>query len=875
MQCPRCAAPTREGVRFCEDCGSPLSLACPSCGAEVVAGKRFCGACGAALPAHSHHRSMSSQAAAPNQPAEGIAAPHSVVEAERGREKLQARGASTGATAPAAPAAERRQLTVMFCDLVGSTALAERLDPEELREVVRAYQEVCAEVVGRFEGHVAQYLGDGLLVYFGHPLAHEDDAQRAVRAGLEIVEEIRGLNERLRRDFGVNLSIRLGIHTGLVVVGEVAGGAKHGQLALGETPNVAARLRALAESDAVVISEATHRLIHGFFTCQLLGSQILKGISRPLEVYRVLAESGARGRLELAGTGGLTPLVGRDQELGCLLDRWEQVKEGLGQVVLLTGEAGIGKSRLIQELKERLTGEPCFRWECRCSPFYQNSALYPLIDLFQRALQFAREDPPEEKLAKLEGTVGRYGLPAEEMVPLFASMLSLPLSESYPLLTLSPQRQKEKTLEAVLELLLRLADEQPVLLIMEDLHWVDPSTLELLGLLVDQAATARIFILLTCRPEFRQSWGFRAHLTQLTLTRLPRTQAEAMVERVAGGRALAAEVRRQVAAKTDGVPLFVEELTKTVLESGLLREREGSYELTGPLPPLAIPATLQDSLMARLDRLATVKEVAQLGAVLGRAFSYELLRTASQLDEATLQHGLAQLVEAELLYQRGVLPQATFIFKHALIQEVAYQSLLKSRRQQFHHRIAEVLAERLPETAGTQPELLAHHYTEAGLVAQAIPYWQQAGQRAAERSANIEAISHLTKGLELLKTLPDTPERAEQELELQIALGPALSAAKGYAAAEVERAYARGRELCQQVGETPRLFPALAGLWFFYHVRADFRTALEQAEYLLTLAGQEQDPGLRLQAHLALGMDFFHIGELASFSAPLQRGGVA
>ena len=579
--------------------------------------------------------------------------------------------------ARATPEAERRQLTVLFCDLVDSTVLASQLDPEDLREVVRAYQDTCAKVIARFEGHIAQYLGDGLLVYFGYPLAHEDDAQRAVRAGLGIVEALGQLNTRLAQERGVQLAVRLGIHTGLVVVGEVGGGTRQEQLALGETPNLAARLQGIAAPNTLVISAATFQLLGGFFACQPLGTPLLKGLAQPLAVYRVLYESMARSRLEAAGSTGLTPLVGREQEIGLLRERWAQVKDGVGQVVLLSGEAGIGKSRLVQVLKEQVATEPqAWLTPCQCSPYYQNTALYPLIDLLERvALRFEREESPQQKLSKLEGFLVQYGLPLAEAVPLFAALLSLPLPADYAPLTLSPEQQKQQTLHALLTILLRIAAQQPVLFVMEDLHWVDPSTLELLSLLVDQGPTARILALFTFRPDFSPPWTGRSHLTQVTLHRLPRRQAAEMIRQVAHGKALPPEVVEQIVAKTDGVPLFVEELTKMVLESGLLQEREERYELTGPLPPLAIPATLHDSLMARLDRLATVKGLAQLGATLGREFSYELLQAVSPWDEETLQRGLHQLVEAEFLYQRGLPPQATYLFKHALIQDAAYQSL--------------------------------------------------------------------------------------------------------------------------------------------------------------------------------------------------------
>ena len=775
---------------------------------------------------------------------------------------------------PHVPDAERRQLTVLFCDLVGSTVLASQLDPEEWREVVRAYQGTCAKVIARFEGHIAQYLGDGLLVYFGYPQAHEDDAQRAVRAGLRMIEAMGQLNARLSQECGVHLAVRLGIHTGLVVVGEMGGGTHHEQLALGETPNVAARLQGLAAPNTLVISAASLPLLGGFFACQSLGTPLLKGVAQPLEVYQVLSESTARSRLEMASSTGLTPLIGREQEVALLRERWAQVKDGMGQVVLLSGEAGIGKSRLVQVLQEHVATDPqAWLTPCQGSPYYQNTALYPLIDLLERVvLRFEREESPQQKLRKLEGFLVQYGLPLAEAVPLLATLLSLPLPADYATLILSPQQQKQQTLHTLLTVMLHISAQQPVLFVMEDLHWVDPTTREFLSLLVDQGPTARILALWTFRPDFSPPWTGRSHVTQVTLPRLPRRQTAELTGRVAHGKALPPEVLEQVAAKTDGVPLFVEELTKMVLESGLLQEREEGYELTGPLPPLAIPTTLHDSLMARLDRLAAVKGLAQLGATLGREFTYDLLQAVSPWDEGTLHQGLHQLVAAEFLYQQGLPPQATYRFKHALIQEAAYQSLLRSTRQQHHQRIAQVLEVRFPEVSKTQPELLAHHYTEAGVLAQAVPYWQLAGQHAIERSANMEAISHLTKGLELLTTLPDTAERTHQELTLHTALGGPLMTTKGFAAPDVERVYARARALCRQVGETPELFPVLWGLWLFYEVRGSIQTSRELADQLLALAQRQQDPAPLLQAHRAMGQTLFLQGELARARAYLEQG---
>jgi len=504
--------------------------------------------------------------------------------------------------------------------------------------------------------------------------------------------------------------------------------------------------------------------------------------------------------------------------------------------VVLSGEAGIGKSRLVQMVKDEIIGATALRIEYRCSPYHQHSALYPVIAHLERALAWRQDDTPDDRLRKLEEALRPYPLPLAEVVSLLATLLSLPLPEDrYPPLTLTPQRQKQKTLEALLSWLLALTEQQPLLFIVEDLHWIDPSTLEFLTLLVEQGPTAQLLTLLTCRPEFQPPWGLPTHLTPMALQRLPQSQVEVLIARVTGGKALPPAVLQHVVTKTDGVSLFVEELTKTVLESGLLRETQYCYELTGPLPPLAIPATLHDSLLARLDRLAAVKAVAQLGAVLGRTFTYEVLQAVTSLDEASMQQALARLVDAELLYQRGVPPQAAYLFKHALIQEVAYQSLLKSTRQQYHQRIAQVLETQFPASVETQPELIAQHYTAAGCAEQAIDYWQRAGQQASDRSANVEAISHFTAGIELLMTLPETPRRTQQALSLYIALGAALQIAKGQGAPEVGHVYTQARALCQPLGETSELVPVLFGLWRYYVVRPQYQTAREIGETLAAL----------------------------------------
>jgi class 3 adenylate cyclase/predicted ATPase len=764
----------------------------------------------------------------------------------------------------------------MFCDLVGSTALSEQLDPEELRAVVRNYQATCAEIIARYEGHIAQYLGDGLLVYFGYPAAHEDDAARAVRAGLEIVAALQSRARQQAVDVSLphgrgsdfhSLQARLGIHTGQVVVGEMGSGSKREQLALGDTPNIAARLQGLAEPDTVVLSPATQRLIAGLFTCEDFGTHTLKGVSTPIQVYRVAGESGARDRFEVEASVGLTPLTGRDEELALLWRHWEQTKEGEGRVVLLSGEPGIGKSRLLREFCDRVVREGASPIEFHCSPYHQNSAFYPVVTCLQRALQFTQEDSPEERLRKLEEEV-RHAMPLQpDTIPLLASLLSLPHPSGALPLNLSAQRQKQKTQEALVAWLLKETEHEAVFCSWEDLHWADPSTLEFLHLLIEQAPTSRLYMLLTFRPEFTAPWGARSHLSHLALSRLGRNQVARMVENVTGGQRLPEEIVRQIIAKTDGVPLFVEELTKSVIES------IGSVKSPKRTPlQFAIPTTLHDSLMARLDRLGPAKELAQLGAVIGREFSYELIHAVSPLEEEALQKALSRVVEAELIYQQELLPQARYIFKHALVQDAAYQSLLKSTRQQHHQRIAQVLEDRFAEIKENQPELLAHHYTEGGLIAQAIPYWQQAGQKAAQRSANAEALSHLNKGLELLRILPNTPERAQQELTIQVALGVPLMATKGWSAPEVERAYVRARDLCEQLGETRQLFSVLRGLWECYDAQGNLVVARELGEQLLALATNTADPALLLVAHDVLADNLYWVGEFVASLTHAEQG---
>ncbi|MFQ6024305.1 MAG: adenylate/guanylate cyclase domain-containing protein [Acidiferrobacterales bacterium] len=742
--------------------------------------------------------------------------------------------------------AERRQLTVMFCDLVGSTVLSERFDPEDLREIVGAFQVACAEVIGRYEGYIARYMGDGLLVYFGYPQAHEDDTERAVRAGLEIVQAVGAV--RPRDD--VVLQVRVGVATGGVVVGDVVGeGASQERAVLGETPNLAARLQGLAEPDSVLISAASQRLVEGLFECDDLGPQHLKGVSEEVRIFRVCGESGAPSRFEVSARRGLTPLVGREEEVGLLMKRWQQTVDGEGQVVLLYGEAGLGKSRISRGLRDRLEGVAHNRILYYSSPYHKNSALHPAINQLERALRFDKSDDAERKLEKLEATLAGLSVSVGEPASLLGSMLSLPVEGRYPRIEGSPQLLRRKTLEALVQVIEAMAVQAPVLMLVEDAHWIDRSTLEMLELLIERLDTTRVLLLITHRPGFEPLGGGHANVTALRLSRLSRKESALMVARVARDRTLPDEMVTQIVDRTDGVPLFVEELTKVVLESGLLKERGDGYTLTGPLKPVAIPASVQDSLMARLDRLGPVKEVAQLAAVLGRTFNRGLLATVSPLGEAELDDALSRLVEAELIYRRSVAPEISFEFKHALVQDTAYQSLLKKTRQRHHARIARVLEEEFPETAESEPELLARHYTEAGLAEPAIDHWHGAGRRAMQRSANIEAEEHLRKGLQVLDSLPETPERRQREIALLNTLGVCLMPTRGFGDPEVAGAFSRAATISDEEGDARGLFVALRGMGQYQMISGDLHTAREQAGRILNLAENLDDPGILIEAH--------------------------
>lgn len=762
---------------------------------------------------------------------------------------------------------ERRQLTVLFCDLVGSTALSERLDPEELRALLHQYRSVCGEVIKRYEGFVARYIGDGILIYFGWPTAHEDDAERAIRAALDLVSSIQRLSAAEK------LSVRIGIATGPVVVGEQAGEGDQSKLAIGSTPNLAARLQGLAAPNQIVIASSTRRLVGNAFELADLGDHELKGISEPVHVWGVQSTARVEGRFEASRVGaGLTPFVGREEELALLLARWKQAREGEGQIVLLCGEPGIGKSRITQTLRERLIDAPHTRLAYQCSPYHSNSAFYPVISQLERAAGFEREDTTDTKLDKLEALLALEPDQASTVAPLIAALLSLPI-ERYPPRMLSPQKQKELTMVALADQVIRLSTQLPVLMIVEDAHWIDPSTLEFLNLLPERVREAPVLMLLTHRPEFASPWIGQEHVTPINLNRLSRRLGSNLVEQVTGGKALPAEVLEQVLAKTDGVPLFVEELTKHILESGFLTETPDRYELRGPLPALAIPSSLQDSLMARLDRLGSTKEIAQIGACIGREFSHELLTAVSPHPPSSLERDLQRLHDSGLVLRRGMAPEILYTFKHAMVQDAAYESLLKSRRQEMHRRIASVIEEKFPALKEAEPGLLARHCGGAGLYEQALTYSKVAAERARDAYAYAETTQHYQNAVEYLYKLPEHPARDAKEIQLLAALGTVLLEAQGYGTPEQRKTFERLRILTDKVGDFE--VRSLGALWWFDLLGANYPSCEKLLERMADLQdGREIASDSEVSVFDSRINTLFFIGNLDECRAWIEKANV-
>jgi class 3 adenylate cyclase len=746
---------------------------------------------------------------------------------------------------------ERRQLTVLFCDMVGFTELASRIDPEILQRIVNAYEDACAVCITRFDGYVFQRLGDGIVAFFGYPLAHEGEAERAVRAGLAIVDALANLDVP---EVG-RIAVRIGIATGLVVVTSAEKGA------VGETMNLASRLQNIARPGSIVVSEPVRRLAGGAFEYEDLGEHSLKGIAQPARAYRIAGVSQAATRFDAASGARSTPLVGREHELSMLLGRWELSKDGEGQVVLLSGEPGIGKSRLLNTLQERIEAQGGQALRYQCSPYYANSALWPSIDNLERVLRFARDESYASRLDKLEAlVVGRYGRPVAD-VRFLAAMLSIPCDERYGAITMTPQKFKDETLRTLADLIEAAARQRPTLMLFEDLHWADPTTLEALDLLIDRCRTFPLLMLLTHRPEFQPRWSAHGHVAALNLSKLTRAQSGAMLTRLAG-KPLPDELIEQILAKTDGVPLFVEELTKSILESGQLKDAGDRYEYAGSAQSIAIPATLRDSLMARLDRYQPVKEIAQIGAAIGREFSHELVSAVAPLPASQLDAALAQLTDSGLAFRRGTPPDAIYVFKHALIQDAAYDSLLKSRRQELHARIARVLERQFPAVAANEPEVLAYHYTHGGQIDQALPLWRRAGEAALSHMALSESISHLSRGLELAASLPASPQRDESELSLRIPLGTAWMALKGWAAEEIWTTFHPARTLGRKLGRHEALSPSLWGLSRFVLCTGRAAESMPWIDEMLDTARAAGDSDLLVVGHMAACISEFYLGHL-------------
>lgn len=827
MHCPRCRAAVPADARFCPACGSPQWRNCAHCGASNQPGDRFCKGCGKSL-------------------AEGPGGP----EAEA-----------------AAREAERRNLTVMFCDLVGSVALSTELDAEDLRDLIRAYQQTCASAIARYDGHIAQYLGDGVLAYFGYPAAHEDDARRAVHAALDTVDGLAPLAARWRREAGVTLRVRIGVHSGQAVVGEM-GAAGHSQmLATGETPNIAARIQSLAEPNTIVISEATQNLVRGYFRLDPLVRRPVEGIGQPLSLFRVIGRTGASTRLAAVGEESLLPFVGRGTLIDELQQRWSSAVDGHGHAVMLQGEPGMGKSRVLRALRERLALPPSGVVELQCSPYQQSSAFAPLIETMERSFGLVREHSAAERGAALAAALAL--VPSSnppETLTLLADLLSVERPAGHADLAMTPQRQRRRTIELLTELLLQRAGRQPLLLVVEDMHWADPSTLDVIDEIVQHAPQAALLVVMTHRPEFVPAWARAAGVTQFSLGALENEAAAAIVRNVNGGRSLPAGLLQLVLARAEGNPLYLEEITRVVLDAGALNDEPLDAERS-------IPATVQESLAARIDRLGPAKPIAQLAAALGRQFSYELLRVMADMVPAGLEHALEQLVSENLLVQQGTPPQADYSFKHALLRDAAYQSLLRSRRREIHATIARTLVERFPQTCEAQPEVPARHFTEAGDSAEAIALWRKAGERAMARSAQAEAAAHFGQALALVRKLAPGAERTQAELGLLMTLGPLQMATRGYADPSVAQTYREAREICNAIGETPQLVPVLFGLWAYHVVGGDLRIALYLGDQILRqLQEAGDDGGLLLEAQVVRGVTQYFRGEFEDACATLRAG---
>jgi len=815
LNCLSCGSKNQDKNKFCTECGAQLIITCPGCGTDNAQNSNFCAQCGSKL--------------------------------------LQSPETDTITNELKKPAAERKQITVMFCDLVGSTALSEKLDPEEYRDILRTYQDISTEIIDGVNGFIAQHLGDGLLVYFGYPVSYEDNAERAVRAGLGIIDGLKNEQFTVGSDRKITLSVRIGIHTGLVVVDEIGSPSRSEQLALGDVPNISARIQSIGKNNKVTISGSTYKLIENKYDFTDLGEHKLKGIDTPIKLFQIKGElKQIRDFKEAAKS--LTPIIGRENELELLLDRWDRVKDGEGQVALISGEAGIGKSRLANHIKKQGKTESNKVVESRCSPYFSNTYLFPIVNAMQNLL-FKEEQTDEEKKEILGEVFTRIKFSDKEIKTIVSDLLTAPINpEDSKREFIKSQKQKSMTFEMLIMCLLEAAQGEPIRIIIEDLQWSDLSTQEYLDRLIDRIRKEKVFLVLTFRPEFKLPWNMRSNMSHIVLNRLTKSNVEQMVATIGKKKEFSIDFIKEIVYKTDGIPLYVEELTKMIVESDNPGKDSGDSQLK-------IPGTLQDSLMARLDKLSDGKEVAQLGSTFGREFTYDMISTVSDLQNDSLQKGLEELVDSEILYQKGIHPDTTYYFKHALIQDAAYQSLLKSRRKIYHKKIAEVAEKKMNDGGYDHPEYIAHNYLEAGLLKASIPFWLKSGENAVRRYAHLEAINHFKKGLECIKKIESDDETNKYELSLSSLLGGSLRVIKGFGAKEVEELYIRTQKLSEKIGDTSQLFYSLRGLSGFYIATSRLNPALELAHECRQIAEKLDDNSYMLQANYLLGATLFCKGE--------------
>jgi class 3 adenylate cyclase/tetratricopeptide (TPR) repeat protein len=769
------------------------------------------------------------------------------------------------------PESERRHLTLLFCDLADSTALSVRLDPEDLHDLLTSYQRVCLDAVRHYQGHISQFLGDGVMSYFGYPIAHEDDAVLATQAALRIVEDVKVVNQGIGKRLHTEVHVRVGLHTGVAVVGEVGHGENRDRLAVGEAVNLAARIQSFAQLDTVVVSASTAKLIEGYFELQSLDARILRGFTRPVELFRVVRPTGARTKFEATARGKLTPLVGREKESEEMAVAWREVQEGADRALVVRGEAGIGKSRMVHHFRRTTLAEGAVVLECFCSPLTQATAFAPIVEMLDgRVAEYAREEGPNAKFEALANLLGEHSRFGADALPLMAALLSIPGADETAIHDLSPVRRRVRTLEILREWMAWSAERLPTAILIEDIHWADPSTLDFLDLVIQHSPGGRTLLCVTSRPEFLVRWP-RRQVRTIELTRLNANEVDAIVTHVAGGHALPPLVARRIAERSEGVPLFAEEITKTVLESGALRLDANRYELESPLDERYLPSTVHGSFVARFDRLGESRSVAQLGAAIGREFNYLLLRAVSGISDDDLRRKLDHLSRSELVFVHGDPPNAVYIFKHALIQDALYATLLKSERARVHDRIYTTLRETFPEVVAARPEMAAYHAENAGRREAAIPLLRDAGVRALGRAAVAEAVKHLAHGIELVEVL-DEPGRTTMEIELQGAIGPAYMATMGWAAPEVEHASSRLRELSVANGDAPRTLQAMWGLWTVDFLRGRLGPALEVATQVLSMAQATRDPLFKTVGHQAVGYTHFYRGEYEQALHHAQEG---